>query len=421
MKRNILLLCHKPHEGKVSDTLLDHIYALQTYSESTFWVCSVMGDLPLKLDLSQFDAIVIHYSICLLNDYFLSTKAKQAIRDYVGLKVVFIQDEYRQVNHMVKQLAYLKMDMVFSCFPAAEVHYIYPASELPETSIYTNLTGYIPERLLAIQNIPDMKQRPLHVGYRARRLPYWYGELAYEKWNIVEQWQMHTRHAGLKTDLSYLDKDRIYGRGWAQFMQSCKTMLGVESGASVVDFTGELEHQIDIWQMRHPHDLFYSVQAKFLREHEGRYHLNQISPRCFEAIMHKTVLVLYEGRYSDILIPDRHYITLKKDFSNIAAVLAKVNDDNFLQAMADCAYQEIGLNPKFYFSSFVKEFDRLIHHESAARKKRAAGCHYTSEQFAKITQKIPLKNRFYQLRLATYQKLPLRFQNWVKGVHRSFI
>lgn len=226
MKLNILLLCHKAPVGKIPDTILDHIDALQKYSMHTIWVCSVMGDMPKNLDLSQFDIVIIHYSICILNDYFLSKKAKTALQSYTGLKVIFIQDEYRQVQHMLQELAYIKIDVIFSCFAPQEITKIYPKSKLPNVSCFPNLTGYISDRLLAIERVPPISARPIHVGYRARKLPFWYGELAYEKWNIVEQWLAHTGAEKLNDNLSYHDKDRIYGHAWIKFLQSCKTTLG---------------------------------------------------------------------------------------------------------------------------------------------------------------------------------------------------
>ena len=42
--------------------------------------------------------------------------------------------------------------------------------------------------------------------------------------------------------------------------------------------------------------------------------MGQISPKMFEAISLGTVLVMFEGKYSNILKPDLHYISLKKDF-----------------------------------------------------------------------------------------------------------
>ena len=404
--------------GNDANTIVDHIESIESYSQHNIWLYSNLGDFSKKLDLNCFDVIIIHYSMCLLNNYYISQKSKERLRNFAGLKVVFIQDEYRQINNMIGELDFLKIDVLFTCFPEEEIHRIYPTTKLPGVAKYNNLTGYIPERLTKISNQPLMSRRPIHVGYRGRKLPFWYGELGYEKWNIVDRWFNYTSGRGLTLDISYHENDRIYGEKWVKFLLSCKTTLGVESGASVMDFTGYLEREIDLYQLTYPNDSFYTVQKKYLLAHEGKHKLNQISPRCFEAIALKTVLVLYEGEYSGILVPNRHYIMLKKDFSNIQEVLKCIHDDVFLQAMANVAYQEIALNPKYSYQSFVQNLDEIISREFKARSKHKILNPYTLEVFRRDIKYMSLKSRFYRARLRVYQKLPVSVRLLVKGLIR---
>ncbi|WP_133129605.1 hypothetical protein [Legionella yabuuchiae] len=418
MKLNILLLCNKPQVGVDANTIVDHIEAFENYSSHKIWLCSNLGQLSKKLRLEQFDAIIIHYSLCLLNDYYLCRNTKERIKHYKGLKVAFIQDEYRQINKMIGELAYLDLDVLFTCFPENEMERIYPEYKLPNVAKFTNLTGYIPERLTNISDQTPIRNRQMHVGYRGRKLPYWYGELAYEKWNIVDQWKQYAGKGNLNIDISYHEKDRIYGSKWVKFLSSCKTTLGVESGASVMDFTGDLEKIIDMHQLKHPNDTFHVVQEKYLLNHEGKYKLNQISPRCFEAIALKTVLVLYEGEYSGILIPDRHFISLKKDFSNIEQVLSRIQDDDFLQNMADLAFKEIALNVEYSYRSFVKRVDKVLLQEFLTRNKAKVIEGYTRKQFEADIRHIPLKNLLFKNGLIVYQKLPLKLRLVIKSILR---
>lgn len=409
LKSNVLLLCNLPELGGDASTIIDHIVSIEKYSKHKIWMYSNIGDLAPNLDLNKFDVIIIHYSICLLNNYYLTQHAKDQIRAYSGLKIVFVQDEYRKINHMIAQLQYLNIDVLFSCFPEIEIDKIYPVSKLPQVSKYNTLTGYVPTILCSLDLMPT-EQRKIHVGYRARKLPFWYGELAYEKWDIVNQWKKHVERADICTDLSYLEKDRLYGSQWINFLSSCKATLGVESGASVMDFTGDLEKQIDFHQMKYPQDSFFDVQAQYLLPHEGLYKLNQISPRCFEAIALKTVLILYEGEYSGILIPDRHYIVLKKDFSNISDVLKKITDDNYLKNMADITYNEIALNPAYSYQSFVKEVDKIIDKEFFDRNKILCLTPYNEDEFQRVINIVVLKKKIKKLVMVIFNKLPSYLQ-----------
>ncbi|WP_133129604.1 hypothetical protein [Legionella yabuuchiae] len=369
MKLNVLLLCDKPKKSRNANTILDHISAFEQHSEHNICIYSIFGDFPVNLVLSKFDVVIVHYTLSLLYDHFISSIAKQKLREFKGLKILFVQDEYRQINKMISEINFINFDVLFTCFPPSEIERIYPLSKLPNLTKHNNLTGYIPEKLIQISSHKKICERTIDVGYRGRKIPFWLGELAYEKCFIVDQWKKFTANANLITDISYHEQDRIYGEKWIEFVSSCKTTLGVESGASVMDFTGRLEKIVDFHQKTFPEDSFYEVQKSYLIEHEGKYKLNQISPRCFEAIALKTVLILYEGEYSGILIPGQHYISLKKDFSNIDEVLSCIKDDDFLQQMAERAYNEIVLSQQYSYQSFIKNVDQVISYEFILRNK----------------------------------------------------
>ena len=418
MQLNILFLCNKPPVGRDANTIVDHIEAFECYSQHEIWLCSNLGDLPGPLDLAKFDVIIIHYSLFVLSKTYLSTSAKKRLRAYSGMKVIFIQDEYRRIDDMVNELAFLKIDVLFTCFPAHEFDRIYLPSKLPNLSKYNNLTGYVPERLTKFKNQPPICERPVDVVYRGRKLPYWYGSLGYEKWNIVDKWHKHVPNNILKTDISYRETDRIYGEKWVEFLSSAKTTLGVESGASVMDFTGQLEKQVEHHQLIHPMDSFHTVQEKYFLEQEGLHQLNQISPRCFEAIALKTVLVLYEGEYSGILMPGRHYIALKKDFSNIKDVLALIQNNEYLQNMADTAYEEIALNPKYDYQAFVKYVDEIIQQEFSDRAKVGVLAAYEAYEFDEHIRHISFKNKILKHAMAIYQGFPFGVRIMIKGVVR---
>ena len=419
MKLNILLLCNKPAEGSDANTIVDHIEAFETYSEHRIWIYSNLGRLSNKLDLNQFDVVIIHYSLFILSQTYLSTSAKKRLRAYQGMKIIFIQDEYRRINDMVDTLDYLGMDVLFTCFPESEFPNIYPLDKLPKLSKYNNLTGYVPQRLTEYTHQPLIKDRALHVGYRGRKLPYWYGALGCDKWKIVEEWhQQVSESSGLKTDISASETDRIYGERWIDFLSSSKATLGVESGTSVMDFTGDLERKVDAYQLLHPHASFEEVRQKYFLKQEDLYQLNQISPRCFEAIALKTALVLFEGEYSGILEPGRHYIVLKKDFSNISEVLAYLQDDAFLQHMVDTTYQEIALNAKYSYATFMDRVDTVIKHEFLERNKShlSLGCNEVLIKkmvaHRSFSKKVLIKMR------NIYQDLPFAVRLVIKSMFR---
>lgn len=379
---DVLLLCNRTGRSVDARTVTDHIDAYSKYSRHRVQELSFLRELPAALDLQQFDVIVIHYTIAIgwLREHYLSDASIGRIRHFQGLKALFIQDEYRHVNALHESLRALEIDVLFTCVPKSEVEKVYPAQTLPRITKISNLTGYVPESLLSV-DVSPIAERPVDVGYRSRKPPYWLGELAYEKWRIAEIFGEHAAGTALNLNLSYNEAERLYGPAWTGFVASCKTMLGVESGSSVFDFDGSLQRDVEEYVLHRPEATFEEVQKRFLLPHEGLVRYNQISPRSFEAAALRTVMVLYEGEYSGILRPWRHYIPLRRDFSNFPEVLEAIRDPARLQKIADNAYNEVACNPAYSYKTFISRVDDDLESQFFRRSKRRSKTPYTRSKY----------------------------------------
>jgi hypothetical protein len=346
-------------------------------------VVSFLRELPAGLDLERFDVVVIHYTIAIgyLSEHYISATAKARVRAFSGLKVAFIQDEYRAVNVVIDALRHMDVGLLFTCVPDGEIGKVYDRDKLPRLRAVNNLTGYVPESLLS-RPVPRVADRRVDIGYRTRKPPYWLGALSVEKWRIADAINERTAGGDLSTDISYFEGDRLYGEAWIEFVSNCRIMLGVESGASVFDFEGDLQARVDAYVAQHPQASFEEVQEMFLRPYEGLIRLNQISPRCFEAAALRTPMVLFEGEYSGVLEAGRHYLSLRKDYSNLDQVLAAVRDTAGLQAMADRAYQEVACNPAWSYRRFIETFDAEVDREVAPRGRSGSRRGYSRAGFA---------------------------------------
>jgi len=383
---NVLLLCNRPARGADASTVTDHLDAFPRYSRHRVTTLSFLRDLPSALHLDRFDVVVIHYTIAIgyLSEHYINPAAKARVRDFRGLKVAFIQDEYRGINRVVEALNFMAIDLLFTCVPEGEIGKVYAPNLLAGLRAVNNLTGYVPERALRMQ-VARIADRPIDVGYRTRKPPYWLGELGVEKWRIADGFKEALEDTGLKLDLSYHEADRLYGIAWIEFVASCRAMLGVESGASVFDFDGTLQRTVDEYVATHPQASFEEVQQRFLRPYEGRIRLNQISPRCFEAAALRTAMVLFEGEYSGILEPERHYIPLRKDFGNIDEVVARLRQPDRLQELVDRTYEEVACNPAHSYRRFVELFDAEVEQEFERRGKPAG-----SKRFSRAAVRLDL-------------------------------
>lgn len=336
-----------------ASTSTQHFLATSRYSRFDVVNLVNFGRLPPWLALERFDAIVIHYSIYLAANY-LPPEDRLRLGRFKGVKVLSIQDEYRHVFKTIECIREIDFDLLLTCVPAEEIEKVYPARLVRARKINV-LTGYVSDELFGRKDCP-IASRPLDLGYRARQLPAWYGQLAREKWTIVDELKARLP-ANLKVDLSYREEERIYGDSWFDFIQSCRAVVGVESGANVFDFANVIQPQAD--HLQYLLNCEAGEVAKRVTDGvDGQVLLNQISPRCFEAAALRTPMILFEGSYSGVLKPWRHFLSLKKDYSNLDQVLECLADTEALERIAEAAYLEVAKNERYSYRAYVAMVDR---------------------------------------------------------------
>lgn len=358
---SVLLLCDDL-PGNAS-TILDHIKAFGKYSRHQIKTFNPRGlNRIAALDLNEFDVVVIHYSLVVINRGYVSPDFRQKLRAFRGLKVQFLQDEHRWVDATTTAARDIGVHVLFTAASEPAAGQLYD-SRLPGVRRVNTLTGYVPESLEHIER-RELISRPVDVGYRGRDLPFWIGRLAYEKRWIAEGFRERAAGHGLRMDLSWLEKDRIYGDRWVDFLASCRATLATESGSSIADFDGTVEREARAYLDLHPTASFDEVHAAVLEPYEGNVVINAVSPRVFEAACLGTALVMFPGHYSGTVARDEHYIALEKDFSNVDEVIAKLKDDDFITAVTRRAHDHLVKSGHWSYSKFIQQFDDVIADEA---------------------------------------------------------
>jgi hypothetical protein len=344
-----------------TNAVYEHIASFAKYSRYRSFFFHLDPTTNFETDLLCFDAVVIHFSIRLPYDQ-ISPSTAEALSKFKGLKLLFIQDEYDHVQRAWHWIKALGLQLVFTVVPESGVERIYPVCELPDTRFVSNLTGYVPDDVKLNLDVKVPSQRPLIVGYRGRPLPIRYGQLGMEKIGVGKIIKDYCDAYHIKNDIAWSEESRIYGQGWYEFMVSCRSMLGSESGSNVFDWDGTLVKRIAQFQKLNPKAGDDEVYERFVKTEEIHGIMNQISPRIFEAIAAKTALVLFEGSYSGVVRAGEHFIPVKKDGSNLAEVMRLLQDGTYVDEMAERAYQDVIASGKYSYQSFV----RLVDDEIAA-------------------------------------------------------
>lgn len=372
-KLSVLLLCDD--NGEHPDALLDHIVAIRglskhhVYTFNPRWLISGCK----CLDLDEFDVVVIHYSLASFSDYYLASHFREKLRRFHGLKIQFIQDDYRRIDEVAAVIRYMGIHILFTTYPKEQISKVWDETRLPGVVKISTLVGYIPDKLISLES-PPLESRPIDIGYRGRQVPYWLGQFGQEKVWIGQGVSERAEKYGLRCNISWRENDRIYGKEWIKFISSCKAMLGTESGASITDFDGSVEMKVQEYLAKIPKADFFEVQREVLQPYEENVPIKVISTRMFEAIASRTGLILFPGEYSGILKPWIHYIPLKKDFSNMDEVVEKIRDIKFLKDMTERAYKDIVASGNHSYKWFIAGFDDIIsrygHHYGKKFKSR---------------------------------------------------
>jgi Glycosyl transferase family 90 len=223
------------------------------------------------------------------------------------------------------------------------------------------LTGYVhPERVAAAKrNAHTLASRPTDIVYRANNLPYWFGWLGNIKTRLGIDGARILSATSLKTDISVAPEDTVLGDAWLSFLGSSRTILGSESGSSVLDRRGEVATHIRTLLAEQPTLTFEQVDALAAGE-LTRHHFAALGPRHLESIMTGTVQLLVEGEFSGLFKPWEHYIPIKRDLSDLHQATEWLADPVTLQRIADRAYADFIETHAFEYGAIARQFLEIV-------------------------------------------------------------
>jgi len=215
-------------------------------------------------------------------------------------------------------------------------------------------------------------ERRTDIVYRARHLPYWYGSHGQLKHAIGDIVAERAPAHGLSCDISTRAQETILGDAWLEFLGSARATVGAESGSSVFDRRGEVRDRV-VELLQSDPDLSFDAVSARMPAGWDHYRFFAISPRHLEAVATKTAQILLEGRYSGVLEPDRHYIPLRRDFSNLDEALESAREPAVLDRIAEQAYEDIYLSGRFSFTKLTALLEDVLREHTSPRRRPGRG------------------------------------------------
>lgn len=372
--RRLLLAHFTPRPHAVRLTTGQHLQALKRVANADVLAYNAVHGLPAWLRRLDFDVVVLHTTFLGMrwNPWFERWRRRSDwLADVDCLKVAFPQDEYWHAETLDSWLDELGVSVVCTVLDDAHRDRLYPRLAA-RAAFYEVLTGYVDDEAAerirpTLVSAPD---RPHDIVYRARNLPYWLGSHGQLKHRVGEAVAERAPAHGLTCDISTRLHDTVLGDAWLRFLGSGRATVGAESGSSTLDRRGELQAEIEELLAGEPGLTFPQLDARMPPGWDG-YRFFAISPRHLEAVVTRTAQILVEGRYSGVLEPERHYLPVRRDLSDLDDALEQARDRRRLDGMVARAYEDVYRSGRYSGRQLTATLERIV--ETHAPRREARG------------------------------------------------
>jgi hypothetical protein len=383
--RRVLVLYQHTAPGPMRSALRQKVRVLEasaTRHEIVYWNAGY--SVPRAIRRLDVDAVILDNTL-LVARWAPEFAARRPTFDWLAevdaLKIAFPQDEYNHAHVLDEWLADLGVDVVFTVAGPEHRDLLYP--RLAATARFEKcLTGYVdePDVTRRATVVLPHDRRPLDLAYRAQALSPRFGRLGQLKQTVADLVAPPARAAGLRVDVSTDLRDAVLGDRWFPFVASARAVLGSESGASAIDFRGELAAA----ERERADATFADFDAAMPAGWDERLP-GSVGPRHLEAAAARTCQVLVEGAYDGVLEPEVHFIPVRADGSNAGEVVERLADAELVEATATRAYSDLVLSGRYGYAALASQLERVLDEERPAarparslRPARAAATAYSA-------------------------------------------
>lgn len=285
----------------------------------------------LTLNGANFDAIVLLHSV-FSNGQLLDGVLLEMVQRCSQPKIFFIGNEYKLMPEKMAFAESLPVALLISQASSPDVQRQYRERLGCAVAGIPN-TGFDPDVYVART---PRAERPIDLGYRADDASFYIGHT--ERRDIAEFFTANAQRYGLRVDISMNPKARFTEGEWAVFLDSCKGQLGAEAGGDYFELDDHSRHAVNAYEAAHPGVAFAEIHKVFFANYGPSIPIRIMSGRQVEAAGTRTVQLLFEGHYDGYLLPDVHYIPLKKDFSNADDAIRKFKDVSLCDEITAAAH-----------------------------------------------------------------------------------
>jgi len=258
-------------------------------------------------------------------------RATAPLQQRRGPLAIFFGNEYSRMPEKIGFARDVGAEFIASQLPIESARWLY--AECPAARILPAPAALNPAVFRATGG-----RRPIDVGFRGALYadPFALGDE--ERTELLRYFEDRAASLGLVTDIKF---ERHPSAKWAAFLNRCKGTIGAESGTYFLERDDSTRKNVVAYVSEHRKATFGEVFEHFFAQYPNPVSGKAISSRHFEPIGTKTCQILLAGDYNGILQPDRHYISLKKDYSNIDEVVRRFRDDDYRADLVGRALEHV--------------------------------------------------------------------------------
>lgn len=306
-------------------------------------VVSTLGKGRLTLELlrrrrREYDLVLFPYGYYYANDDRWSRTLAGLLAEMSGVKVFFLENEYRLLDRKLALARRAGADFVTTQLPLDVARKAYAGHFLLDriVALPHGLSDRLAHELGA--PVPDA-ERPIDLGFSGDAYPFYLGHQ--DRAEMGRFFRDRAAGWGLRIEYREGRESRLAPKEWIAFLLRCKGALHQEAGSDYLEVNDVTRQAVNELLVQRPDTPFAEVRARFFDAYPSPLSGRAIAPRHLEAIATRTCQIMFRGRFNDILEPDLHYLCLEKDFSNAEDVVARFKDPASRRAVAERAYEHV--------------------------------------------------------------------------------
>lgn len=381
--KTIVLCANYTNKLSYFDDWIDAFESHKNFDASHINIANIQENphQPLLENLEQIDLIILHHSMTGDTLKYLKPFVS-VLQNRKGKLISFIGNEVN-LPHMgmapkIEVLTKIEPDIIATQLLDEAGQWLY--SDCENSKIVS-----LPHALNPKKFYPNTQyhHRLIDIGTRSARYGSCVGDN--DRNHIIQYFQTHAKQHDLTVDLEIGSNNNRFNRDdWCAFLNTCRATLSTEAGSFYLEKDDALVKNIEEYFNRNakkyilPQEdgrirAFYrrvipNTLRKFLihflknkiieRDMLGDevdpdiiiknffssaqkcpVYSKAISSRHFDAIGTKTLNVMFQGRYNDILSPWEHYFPLERDYSNVDDLKMLLSDQKKIKKITNNTYE----------------------------------------------------------------------------------